>query len=104
MIRCRSLTRALALVLLLLAAGDLLIGGACDDGATLATTASAFAQNDAADRAGHTGEDCYCCSRTVRAETPQGVVPIVEVVGQREDVVRSLPQSPSRIPYHPPLT
>jgi hypothetical protein len=105
MSRFRSLARLLALMLLLLAAGDLLIAGACDDGASLATTpVPALSADDCSGHhAGHTGEDCYCCSRTVRAEVAQGVTPLVDVVGQRQDDVRRLLQSPLPIPYHPPL-
>lgn len=102
MIRFRSLTRVLVWMLLLLAAGDLLIEGACKDGANLTVTASTLRSDDG-DEAGHTGEDCYCCSRTVRSESSQSVVPVARIVEQRADNVRRLPQSPSSVPYHPPL-
>lgn len=104
MIRFRTLARLLALMLLLLAAGDLLIEGACDDGVKLtAASRSVFSLGDDGGLNGHAGEDCYCCSRTARAEAPQDIAPIVEAVGQREDVVRRFPQPPLPIPYHPPL-
>jgi hypothetical protein len=102
MIWFRSLTRVIALTLLLLAAGDLLIEGACKDGANLTVTALALSSDDG-DETGHAGDDCYCCSRTVRSESSQSVVPVVRTVERRGDNVRRLPQSPSRVPYHPPL-
>jgi hypothetical protein len=104
MLRFRARTRVVALLLLLFAAGDLLIAGACEDGANLTVTASAFSSGDVGNEAGHTGEECYCCSRTVQPESSQNVVPIRGVVERRADNVRRCPQSPSSVPYHPPLS
>lgn len=100
---CRILARRLSLALLFVAAVDLSYPAGCADGpvvnSSMATVCAGGHQADT----GHDGEDCFCCSRTVRAEevTPfRRSNPVATVVN---DAPASLADALDPPLYHPPL-
>lgn len=99
----RAVTRLVALALLLFAAGDLLGLGACEDGGFIASQSTALSQSDEAVPTGHQGEECYCCSRTVRSEAAISFTMTTTVTNVVADTSEAFPQRPPRLPYHPPL-
>jgi hypothetical protein len=91
-----------ALALLLSAAVDLSLPACCvdDEGLTLGCTTLGSTTHDG--RAGHAGDDCFCCSRTVRTEP----VLLMSFVATESPIAPSSAQAPADVParpsYHPP--
>jgi hypothetical protein len=99
----RHLSR-IALLLLTLAALDLTVAGVCDDMSSVGSLDEAqWCTSDDATEGGHQGDDCFCCSRSVRVE-PGPVALAIEGVAEIVDPPASrLLHFALPPPYHPPL-
>lgn len=98
------LVRTLAVVLLLFAAADLTIAGACSDTEVQSSSGAQWcAGHDDAPASGHDGDDCFCCSRTVRDEAVASQVADLTAIPAAEGATGALLQTPPTPLYHPPL-
>lgn len=101
--RFHNLTRGVVVVLLLFAATDLSFPAGCDDAHAMTPVGPAWCAGSDASEPGHGGDDCFCCSRTVRTASVATLLPYVEDApapiaaspGPRPAAVRRL--------YHPPI-
>ena len=103
MVAFRSLARYLSLLLLLVAAMDLSYPAGCADALAVPPSTARLCAGDHAPDAGHDGDDCFCCSRTVRAEGVGLLHCTPLVIGVRSDAPASLVSALGPPPYHPPL-
>ena len=102
MSRFHSLARAVVAALLLFAAADLVFPAGCGD-APVAPNAGVVCQGSEPAGPSHPGDDCFCCSRTVRTTTIVTVLPAVQEVPVPV-IVQLEPQSLAvRRLYHPPI-
>jgi hypothetical protein len=92
----------MVVVLLLFAATDLSFPGGCGDTPKSVHAGTALSA-DGESPAGHQGDDCFCCSRTVRTTA---VVTVITSVHEMPAPVAVLPEPRSIIAsrlYHPPI-
>jgi hypothetical protein len=94
--------RVLAVVLLLSAAVDLLLPSCCVDGGDVTAERATFCSTTHQTEPGHPGDDCFCCSRTVRTEPVLAVSFVVTVSPVAAATTSALPDCPARPSYHPP--
>lgn len=103
MLGIRSLGRLMSVLLLVFAALDLSYPVSCVDTVIACSAQATVCAGDHAADAGHDGDDCFCCSRTVRAEWLSAFV-VSDVTGQPfVDRAICLVSAPATPPYHPPL-
>ena len=98
----QSVTRIMALVLLVFAAADLSFPAGCGDAPQTPHSGMALTSGGSTTDSGP-GDDCFCCSRTVRTTAIATVLTSVQEV-PAPVVVWPAPQSVdvSRL-YHPPI-
>jgi len=93
----------MSVLLLVFAALDLSFPVSCADTVLAETAQATVCAGGHAAGAGHDGDDCFCCSRTVRAEWLSAFV-VSDLTGQPfVDGAISLVSAPATPPYHPPL-
>jgi hypothetical protein len=99
----RSQVRYFSLLLLLVAAMDLAYPSGCAESQDVGPlTPTICAGHDSAD-AGHDGEDCFCCSRTVRAESSVAFHRVSPTAVLVNDTPVALVDALGPPLYHPPL-
>ncbi|MSO49524.1 MAG: hypothetical protein EXQ49_06425 [Acidobacteria bacterium] len=99
----RLLARRLALALLLVAAADLAYPAGCADVPLVGPLTATICAGDHTADAGHDGEDCFCCSRTICGELVFPFQHASGVVTVLNDAAANLADAAGPPPYHPPL-
>jgi hypothetical protein len=99
----RLRAQRLSMVLLLVAAADLAYPAGCADGPLVGPLAATICAGDHTADAGHDGEDCFCCSRTIRGEQVFPFQHASGVVTVLNDAAANLAEAAGPPPYHPPL-
>ena len=103
MLGIRSLGRLMSVLLLVFAALDLSYPASCADSVIADTAQTTVCAGDRAADAGHDGDACFCCSRTVRAEWLSAFTEFESTDQPCVDGAISLVCAPATPPYHPPL-
>jgi hypothetical protein len=101
--RFHSLARVVVAVLLLFAAMDLAFPAGCGDAPVAPSLDLLLCQDTGQSASDHPGDDCFCCSRTVRTTTVVTVSPSVQEVPVPVSVMPEPQSLAVRRLYHPPI-
>ena len=103
MLGVRPLVRLVAVLLLTFAAMDLSSPASCEDEGLVGSSPTQISAGDRATAASHGCDDCFCCSRVVRAEFLNAFAAIDDTGLRLVEPATSLVFAPAAPPYHPPL-